>query len=400
MARRRGHTVLAAAGIVWLAVVGISVPAQADVASSSADPGMIAAIQRDLHLDSVQANELLARESVAARTERDLRAALGTRFGGAWLTAGASILVVAVTDPALAGQVRAAGAEPRIVRRSEHDLTTVKSTLDKAAHPPASAVSGWYVDTVTNTVVVRAHPDAVAVADEFVKASGVDLSVVRVSVSADTPRTVERVPLGIYGGDLLTVPLGRCSLGFTVLNYVQHFVGWVTAGHCGQTGDAARPGFNVGATGTFRGSVFPGNDYAWVSHDNYDFDFGPFGMPQVNDYHGDGVRVEGLQEASIGASVCRSGITSGWRCGTIQAKNETVNYVEGPVVGLTRTSACAEPGDSGGPYLSGGQAQGVTSGGSGNCTFGGLTFFQPVNPILRAYQLKLMSVNGALDPLP
>ncbi|GAB3898131.1 hypothetical protein GCM10029964_082090 [Kibdelosporangium lantanae] len=303
---------------------------------------------------------------------------------------------MAITDPALAGRVRAAGAEPRVVRHSEQDLTTIKSTLDKAARP-ASAVTGWYVDTVTNTVVVRARTDMAA--NEFVRASGVDPSVVRVNVSPDTPRKLDRVPLGIYGGDQLAVPLGYCSLGFSVVSYVQHFYGWTTAGHCGQTGDAATPGLGVGATGTFRGSVFPGNDYAWVSHDNYDSDFGPFAMPQVNDYRGDGVRVEGLQEAPVGASICRSGITSGWRCGTIQAKNETVNYIEGTVTGLTRTSACAEPGDSGGPYLSGGQAQGVTSGGTGNCAFGGTTYFQPINPILRAYQLKLFSVNGALDPL-
>ncbi|EOD70216.1 serine protease [Amycolatopsis vancoresmycina DSM 44592] len=383
---------LAATGVVWLAVAGVSGPAQA-----AADPRLLAAMQRDLHLDSAQATELLAVEAAAGRTERRLRAEFGTRFGGAWLSS--STLVVAVTDPALADAVKAAGAEPKLVRRSESELGKVKSTLDKAARPAARAVSGWYVDAVTNAVVVRAHPDAVAVAAAFVGASGADPRAVRVEVSAGTPRTLDRVPLGIYGGDLLRVPLGRCSLGFSVLSYVQHFTGWTTAGHCGRAGDAATPGFDVGATGTFRGSVFPGNDHAWVSHDNYDFDFGPFAMPQVNDYQGDGVRVEGLQEAPVGASICRSGITSGWRCGTIQAKNETVNYAEGTVTGLTRTSACAEPGDSGGPYLSGGQAQGTTSGGSGDCTFGGTTYFQPINPVLRAYQLKLFSVNGALDPL-
>jgi streptogrisin C len=396
MARRR-NTVLAATGIVWLVLAGVSVPAQADEVAGSADPSMIAAMERDLHLGSAQAKALPAKELAAGRTERDLRAALGTRFGGAWLTAGAATLVVAVTDPASADRVRAAGAEPKVVKHSEGDLTAVKSTLDKAARPPSGAVSGWYVDTVTNSVVVQARPDAVAAAAEFVKASGADPGVVRVSVSADTPRTVERAPLGIYGGDRFTVPEGYCSLGFTVGSYVQHLNGWITAGHCGRTGDAATMGY--GATGTFRGSVFPGNDYAWVSHDNYDFDYGPFGMPAVYNYQSDdGVRVEGLQEAPVGASICRSGFTSGWRCGTIQAKNETVNYLQGTVSGLTRTSACAEPGDSGGPYMSGGQAQGVTSGGSGNCTFGGTTFFQPINPILRAYQLKLMSVNGALDP--
>ncbi|WP_030105154.1 S1 family peptidase, partial [Actinoalloteichus caeruleus] len=90
-----------------------------------------------------------------------------------------------------------------------------------------------------------------------------------------------------------------------------------------------------------------------------------------------------------GASICRSGSTTGWRCGTVQAKNQTVFYAQGAVSGLTRTNACAEGGDSGGSWLSGSQAQGVTSGGSGNCTWGGTTYFQPLNPILSRWGLSL-----------
>lgn len=44
---------------------------------------------------------------------------------------------------------------------------------------------------------------------------------------------------------------------------------------------------------------------------------------------------------------------------------------------------CAEPGDSGD------QAQGVTSGGSGNRRSGGTTYHQPINEILRTYGLTL-----------
>jgi streptogrisin C len=73
-----------------------------------------------------------------------------------------------------------------------------------------------------------------------------------------------------------------------------------------------------------------------------------------------------------------------------------VNYGNNNVVtGLTRTSACAEPGDSGGafvsnpPLLNRVQAQGVTSGGSGNCATGGTTYFQPVTEILTRYLLTL-----------
>ncbi|HWH00005.1 MAG TPA: carbohydrate-binding protein, partial [Pilimelia sp.] len=63
-----------------------------------------------------------------------------------------------------------------------------------------------------------------------------------------------------------------------------------------------------------------------------------------------------------------------------------------------RTTVCAEPGDSGGSLIAGTQAQGVTSGGSGNCRTGGTTYFQPVNEILQVYSLTLMT--GGSTPPP
>jgi streptogrisin C len=57
-------------------------------------------------------------------------------------------------------------------------------------------------------------------------------------------------------------------------------------------------------------------------------------------------------------------------------------------------SACAEPGDSGGSVISGNQAQGVTSGVTGNCTSGGTTWFQPINEILSTYGLSLTISGG------
>jgi hypothetical protein len=44
-------------------------------------------------------------------------------------------------------------------------------------------------------------------------------------------------------------------------------------------------------------------------------------------------------------------------------------------------------GDGGGPLFSGTAALGITSGGSGNCTSGGTTFFQPVT--------EALSIHGA-----
>ena len=92
--------------------------------------------------------------------------------------------------------------------------------------------------------------------------------------------------------------------------------------------------------------------------------------------------------------MCRSGRTTGWHCGTIQVRDEAVKYSQGVVTGLVRTDACAEPGDSGGSFIAGNQAQGVASGSIGDCTAGGNTWFQPVNPILQAYKLQLTTSGG------
>ncbi|MFD1049850.1 S1 family peptidase, partial [Kibdelosporangium lantanae] len=168
------------------------------------------------------------------------------------------------------------------------------------------------------------------------------------------------------------------SIGFTVTT------GFVSAGHCGTPGSVATDGSGA-LLGYFQASTFPGNDYSYVGAASGTNLYG-----YVYGYDGYYYYVHGSSEMPEGSSICRSGSTTGMYCGTVQAKNQTVNYQEGVVYGLTQTDVCAEPGDSGGSWLSANQAQGVTSGGSGNCTSGGTTFFQPVNPILSAYGLSLV----------
>ncbi len=79
------------------------------------------------------------------------------------------------------------------------------------------------------------------------------------------------------------------------------------------------------------------------------------------------------------------GSTTGLADGRVLGLDATVNYPEGTVTGLIQTDVCAEPGDSGGSlFTRDGLAIGLTSGGSGDCTTGGETFFQPVTTALNA----------------
>ena len=120
----------------------------------------------------------------------------------------------------------------------------------------------------------------------------------------------------------------------------------------------------------------------------------------MNNGSGGTVSVAGSREAIEGASVCRSGSTTDWQCGIIRQRDASVTYPQGTVFGVTRTSVCAEPGDSGGSFISVDQAQGVTSGGSGDCAAGGVTYFQPINEILTAYGLTLVTDGNAIPAGP
>ncbi|MEU1167913.1 permease-like cell division protein FtsX [Streptomyces sp. NPDC005921] len=180
---------------------------------------------------------------------------------------------------------------------------------------------------------------------------------------------------------------GRCSAGFNVTNGTTDFI--LTAGHCGP---AKTIWFDEGQgnnqqVGTTIDTQFPGSDFSLIQYAN-----GKAGdnADVVAIGNGQGVRITGSADPTVGQKVFRSGSTSGLHDGTVTALNATVNYPEGTVTGLIQTNVCAEPGDSGGPLFSEGIALGVTSGGSGDCTVGGVTFFQPVTRAMAALNVQLI----------
>ncbi|MEV7993573.1 S1 family peptidase [Streptomyces sp. NPDC086077] len=375
------------AGLAALLMLGTwtaagTLPAAASDSSPTADApqasaGLVEAMQRDFGLTRSEAETRLAAESEARDIAPAARRAAGAAYGGSWFDAGSDRLTVAVTADAPAATVRAVrstGAAVRTVEHSARELDTAVARLDRIDAP--RGVSSWHADPVANTVVVN-------VVDS--RRSDNDVRRFVASARAAGPVTVETVPAapgtfaaGTVGGDPYYTGNVRCSIGFSVHG------GFVTAGHCGGGGAAVR-GWDGTHIGTFQGSSFPGDDYAWVSVGS-----GWWTVPVVLGWGTvPDQLVRGSAEAPVGTSICRSGSTTRWHCGTVLARNETVNYSQGAVHQMTKTSVCAEPGDSGGSFISGDQAQGVTSGGWGNCSGGGETWFQPVNEILNRYGLRL-----------
>ncbi|MER5889263.1 S1 family peptidase [Streptomyces sp. NPDC001941] len=234
------------------------------------------------------------------------------------------------------------------------------------------AGTAWYTDPATRQVVVTA--DSTVSQAEIAKikqAAGKNSAALRIE------RTPGRFNKLISGGDAIYASSWRCSLGFNVQDNSGNYY-FVTAGHC--TDGAGTWWSNSAHTttlGTTAGSSFPNNDYGLVRYTNGSVTkSGTVGSQDITS----------AANATVGMSVCRRGSTTGIHCGTVTGLNATVNYGGGDIVyGMIRTNVCAEPGDSGGPLYSGSRAIGLTSGGSGNCSSGGTTFFQPVTEALSAY---------------
>jgi streptogrisin B len=181
----------------------------------------------------------------------------------------------------------------------------------------------------------------------------------------------------LSGGDPILTTQWRCSLGFNVRSGSTYY--FLTAGHCteGYPDYYTSSGSYIGPT---VGTSFPGNDYGIVRYDSSIAHDGTVGSQDITS----------AANATVGEHVTRRGSTTGVHSGTVQALNATVNYGSGEIVsGLIQTNVCAEPGDSGGPLYDGTKAIGLTSGGSGNCSSGGTTFFQPVTEALSAYGVSV-----------
>ena len=194
----------------------------------------------------------------------------------------------------------------------------------------------------------------------------------------------------VQGGDAIYADLGwRCSAGFNVRSGGTLY--FLTAGHCTEDPYGPTPPYPLWHNGSAwigftAGSSFPINDYGIVQYDP-----NPGSVPStVNLYNGSSQAITSFANPTVGQSACRSGSTTGLRCGSITGLNFSVDYGGGDVVHeMIRTNICAEPGDSGGPLFSGTVGLGLTSGGSGNCSVGGTTFYQGVVEAAGAYGVSL-----------
>jgi streptogrisin D len=298
---------------------------------------------------------------------------LGADAAGTYYDAKTKHLVVNVLDEAAAKTVQAAGARARIVQNSLAELAGARTTLKKDATIPGTS---WATDPSSNKVVVTA--DRTVSKAEWAKLTKVADGL---GSKVELKRTKGEFKPFVAGGDAITGSGGRCSLGFNVVKDGQPY--FITAGHCTEA-ISTWSDSNGNVIGKNEQSSFPGNDFGLVKYT------ATVDHPSAVDlYNGSTQQITKAGDATVGEKVTRSGSTTQVHSGTVTGLDATVNYSEGTVSGLIQTDVCAEPGDSGGSLFDGDTAIGLTSGGSGDCTSGGETFFQPVTEALSAFGAQI-----------
>jgi streptogrisin B len=237
----------------------------------------------------------------------------------------------------------------------------------------------WYTDEDSGKVVVTT--DATVSAgerSEIREAAGeeADALVIKRTDGVFTPMVREAKPKkrAMYPGSAIYGSGVRCSMGFNVRKGNKRYL--ITAGHCGnqvRTWSARVP--KTQRIGPTVGHEYPGSDHALVRYDTK-------ALKRPGGYFGG--------KAYVGRKVTRIGSTTGQHSGVITGLDVTVRYTGGLMLwNMIQANICAEPGDSGGPLFSGRKAIGITSGGVGACPSRGVTFYEPIQDVLKAYGVRL-----------
>lgn len=275
------------------------------------------------------------------------------------LAGGLGLTVSALTGPAAS----AGPDEPTVTELAEVNAAVDGADVDGVA---------WYTDPESGKVVVTAD-STVSAAErrEIRQAVGERADALTIKRTEGVFKPLRR---SMYPGTAIYGPKSRCSLGFNVRGGGKHYL--VTAGHCGNHVSVWHANLsNTKRIGPTVGYRYPGSDYALVEYKTR-------WLNRPGGYFGG--------KPYVGRKVTRIGSTSGQHSGVITAIGVTVRYSGGAVVrNMIQTNICGEPGDSGGPLISGRKALGITSGGAGECPAPGVTFFQPIQQVLNAYNVRL-----------
>ncbi|TJZ54321.1 S1 family peptidase [Streptomyces piniterrae] len=382
------------------ALLSVSVATGAQAGNSTSEspryePQMVKALAKSLGVSEKAAVERLDRQaqqqSALAGLKKD-----GVETEGAFFNSKGTLTVNA-SNGKIAAAIEDSGLNARVPERGQSALGRIKTELDAmATKRTPTGISSWSVDLASDTVTVEVNSDKSAAARAFLKAAKAHGDAVRVVRGHGNVSPQSAIAPGskmtIGGGP------GYCSVGYGAKDSAgtQYLV---TAGHCVENlpdlqydgehfakGEKTR--FASGTNSVDMGIAKVDSDDSITT--------------EVGTWNSAGdIAVSGSERAAPGADICKSGATTHWTCGKVTSYNVSVTYVDangGPdtvVTGLGSSSVCTQGGDSGGAYISGNQAQGMTSGGpktqqcTGEVNSPGSSYFQPLDDALSHYGLTL-----------
>ncbi|MFC7446448.1 S1 family peptidase [Rhodococcus daqingensis] len=354
--------------------------APAPAAALPAD--LITAIQRDLGLSPEQYLDKAEAGQKLVAFANTMREKFPESFAGAWLDpAGSPLIGLADGKDAAAARaaVEAAGYNVKDLPRSERALRDqlghMNSWIEKLPAPLSGLIGGAAIDTVNNDVVLRVQNTAEGQGlqlPDFLESARVVLAP---ALGSSAPPAVDN-PVRAdarLGGDSYAAENAdgafRCSLGFNGTDGSGRAVN-ISAGHCDPNRAAAGTnaasiafemhGANFGNRfGTFAKSTVDGLDYSVIKID--DAAAQRFANNFVRAPGANPVPITGTADPVVGAPVCKSGLTTGFSCGTINSVNQIVDVGTRTLKNGFTANICALQGDSGGAIVTGTRALGISS---------------------------------------
>lgn len=335
----------------------------------------VAQLVEDYGIPVAEGQRRIARQDEQTAVITELRTKLGERFGGAWVDhQDGGKLKVAVTEKASASSVTAAASgkspvDTVVVDRSMSELQSMSASLSKRiAKANKAAQHGLQSAVVTEKNALRLDlPRGKKLTDEqrrvvrWAERTFGDALVVDSYRHASRPLYCGgqyscdpplRSGLAIYGGNT------RCTSAFMAYDRSGYYM--MTAGHCTEAASYWEvPTYSygyqgVGSTANYHFGYY--GDYAIVRISDTAF-WQPRGWVYTTQ------PIRNWDYDYVGQYVCKQGSTTGYTCGQITDVNATVQYPGRTLTGMTWSTACVSPGDSGSGVYDGSTAHGILSGG-------------------------------------
>lgn len=273
----------------------------------------------------------------------------------------------------------------------------------------AGVAGGTYdmdVDVVANHVTVTAPAATDDTWSAFAARYGEAVVVQRGPVSRFRACDSTDCRYSLRSGLRVDNPSGLgCTTAFTVTDSVgTRFV--LSAAHCNGSTNSDLNTFRKHGNSQF-GSLMQQQAEGKVDAERISVN-----LPTYNFYPGAWIRVSASEEARhivtwgtystmpIGMSVCKSGINTGYTCGTVQSKTHAPQTITNGN-SFIKTNMCTGGGDSGSGVYMNGEAEGIVSGDAGvSCsTTGYYSFFGHIEHALVALQVFNMP-SGSSEPSP